>query len=729
MTQERNPRNVEARVRRMVIAGVFAATLWGGSWPGALTHAQPSLFAAPRRLPTGLGPRALAVGDVNDDGIVDLVTANSGSSDVSVLRGHGDGSFAESQSFPVRIEDSFALHPSAVVIDRLAPEGLPALVLGCEFSCASVAVLRNMGDGVFGAPEFFVAGRGPVSVAVADLNEDGAADIVSAVKFNDYVSVLLGLGDGTFAMRTVFEVVGVPRDVAIADLNGDGVLDIAAAAGEVAVLLGAGDGTFAVEQRFGAGGTASALAIGDVNGDAVPDVMTTNPGADAVAVLRGRGDGTFDAPQTFAVGMEPSDLAMADLNRDGFPDVVTANFASDALSLLLGLGDGTFAQEERLPAGDGPRAVATADLNGDGRLDVVAANFDSADVSVLLAQGSPSPGADGGCRFRPGSSRSRFSLSLTFLLPVLLLASRRRRFRTNRIGPCRRWLVPHFEKMLYDNALLIVAYLEAYQVTARDDFARVVVEIRRYVERDMTSPHGAFYSATDADSLAPSGRREQGWFFTWTPAEIDAALDPEQARVVKALYAVTAGGNFEGRNILHAPRPFEDVAGELKLSPEKMRAVLEAAKERLYEVRSKRPAPLRDEKILAAWNGLMISAYAQSALTLDEPRYTKVAERAADFVLTRLPTNGRLRRSYKDGEARHNAYLDDYAFLIAGLLDLHEASGDARWLRAFPADSPYKLELLTEHPSSDSPPRRGALAPAGAVSYGAMARHIPEARA
>ncbi|MBI4515996.1 MAG: DUF721 domain-containing protein [Deltaproteobacteria bacterium] len=243
-----------------------------------------------------------------------------------------------------------------------------------------------------------------------------------------------------------------------------------------------------------------------------------------------------------------------------------------------------------------------------------------------------------------------------------------------------RWLVPHFEKMLYDNALLAVAYLEAFQATGREDFAGVTHQILRYVERDMTAPDGAFYSATDADSLAPNGRREEGWFFTWTPAEIDAALRSEQASAVKTYYAVTARGNFEQRNILHTPRSLAAVATELKLPEQKVRVLVGESREPLYQVRNRRPAPLRDEKILAAWNGLMISAFARAALGLGDRRYAERAARAADFVLTRMRKDGRLLRSFTDGHARHNGYLEDYAFVIAGLLDLYEATGDARWL-------------------------------------------------
>jgi uncharacterized protein YyaL (SSP411 family) len=243
------------------------------------------------------------------------------------------------------------------------------------------------------------------------------------------------------------------------------------------------------------------------------------------------------------------------------------------------------------------------------------------------------------------------------------------------------WLVPHFEKMLYDNALLTLAYLEGYQVTKHEDFAQVAREVLRYVERDMTSSEGAFYSATDADSLNPSGQREEGWFFTWTPAEIEVALGKDRARIVTAYYAVTQQENFAGRNILHTPKPLDAVAADLKIPPEQMHAVIQETKDLLYAARAKHPPPLRDEKILTAWNGLMISAFAQAALVFGDAHYADRAAQAAEFVLTKMRKDGRLLRSYKDGQAQHNGYLDDYAFLIAGLLDLYEATGTPRWLK------------------------------------------------
>jgi uncharacterized protein YyaL (SSP411 family) len=238
------------------------------------------------------------------------------------------------------------------------------------------------------------------------------------------------------------------------------------------------------------------------------------------------------------------------------------------------------------------------------------------------------------------------------------------------------WLVPHFEKMLYDNALLAVAYVEAHQVTGRADFARVARDTLDYVLREMTSADGGFFSATDADSAGGEGA-----FFVWTEAEIRALLAgprPTEASLrladrFVAYYDITPAGNFEGRNILHVPRPNEAEA-----------AALAGARATLYAARARREPPARDEKILAAWNGLMISALAQGGAVLGEQRYVDAAARAAEFVITKMRgggSGGKLMRSFKDGRAAQPGYLEDYAFLAAGLFDLYEASFDARWLR------------------------------------------------
>jgi hypothetical protein len=242
------------------------------------------------------------------------------------------------------------------------------------------------------------------------------------------------------------------------------------------------------------------------------------------------------------------------------------------------------------------------------------------------------------------------------------------------------WLVPHFEKMLYDNALSAVAYLEAYQATGDPFLADVARDILRYLERDMRSPEGAFYSATDADSLTPDGEREEGRFFTWTPEELRDALGDTRARIVEAYYGVTPSGTFEGRSILHVSQSADEVGAALGVPAARVRAVVAESRDLLYEARSRRPAPLRDEKILASWNALAISAFARAALVLGEPARAAVAAHAADFVLEHLIVDGRVRRSFHDGAVFHAGYLDDHAFLAAAMLDLYEATSEPRWL-------------------------------------------------
>jgi uncharacterized protein len=225
------------------------------------------------------------------------------------------------------------------------------------------------------------------------------------------------------------------------------------------------------------------------------------------------------------------------------------------------------------------------------------------------------------------------------------------------------WLVPHFEKMLYDNALLALAYAEAWQVTGRPDFARVLRSTLDYVLREMTAPEGGFYSATDADSEGEEGR-----FFVWSEGEIRQVLGKDADRFI-AFHGVTQRGNFEGYNILSVPRP-----------DEKEWEALAGARELLRLERESRPHPILDDKILAGWNGLMISALAVGGRVLDEPRYVEGARRAAAFALDHLRVDGRLRRSFRDGRTSGPGFLEDQAFLVQGLLDLHEATFEPRWL-------------------------------------------------
>ena len=251
----------------------------------------------------------------------------------------------------------------------------------------------------------------------------------------------------------------------------------------------------------------------------------------------------------------------------------------------------------------------------------------------------------------------------------------------HRYSTDKNWLVPHFEKMLYDNALLTMDYLEGWQATGDEDFKRIAEEILRYVKRDMTSPDGAFYSATDADSLVPGGHREEGYFFTWTPDELEKILGKHRAGIVKKYYSVGPAPDFEGRHILHTPEPAAQVAAELDMTEQSLRSVIRESDDLLYKARSNRPQPIRDEKILTAWNGLMISAHARAGLVFNDSKYTDRAIKAAKFILDRLFVNGKLYRSYKDNAVRHNGYLADYAFFIASLLDIYEATGNVDWIK------------------------------------------------
>ncbi len=243
------------------------------------------------------------------------------------------------------------------------------------------------------------------------------------------------------------------------------------------------------------------------------------------------------------------------------------------------------------------------------------------------------------------------------------------------------WLVPHFEKMLYDNALLTMAYLEGFQVTGNTLFKEIVDETLLYVQRDMTSPDGGFFSATDADSKTPEGETDEGYYFTWTRQELEEVLGKEDAEIVAQYYGVTDSGNFEGRNILNITISARKVAKNLDISKEKLQKLILHAKSKLYKHRNKRPAPLRDEKILTAWNGMMISAFARAGLLLNNPDYVKTARKAATFIIKNLYKDNELFRSFKDGKVSHVGYLDDYAFFIAALLDLFEADPDPLWFK------------------------------------------------
>jgi len=241
----------------------------------------------------------------------------------------------------------------------------------------------------------------------------------------------------------------------------------------------------------------------------------------------------------------------------------------------------------------------------------------------------------------------------------------------------REWIAPHFEKMLYDNAQLAQVYLEAWQVTGRADYQRVAREILDYVLREMTGPEGGFWSTTDADS---EGR--EGKFFVWTKQEFDEVCggDADWARI---WFGVSQGGNFEGKNILTRRQDPAAFAQRIGKSPEELNIAVNLLRAKLYERRESRVHPHLDDKVLSSWNGLMLSAFARAAAIWDEPRYLAAAQANADFLLTMMRTeDGRLFRTRRLGNSHLTGLLEDHAFVAQGMIDLYEADGDPRWLKA-----------------------------------------------
>ena len=239
------------------------------------------------------------------------------------------------------------------------------------------------------------------------------------------------------------------------------------------------------------------------------------------------------------------------------------------------------------------------------------------------------------------------------------------------------WLVPHFEKMLYDQALLATAYIEAFQATGKTLFADIVKGIFTYVLRDMTSPEGGFYSAEDADSEGVEGK-----FYVWTPDEIIKILGEKDGKIFCDFYDVSKEGNFEEKNILHVDKEINAFAKLEGIKLEELQEMLSKARAKLFTVREKRIRPHKDDKILTSWNGLMIAAMAKGAQALNEPKYAQAAVRAADFILNTLRLkDGSLLKRYRLGEAAIFGHLDDYAYFVWGLIDLYEATFEVKYLK------------------------------------------------
>jgi uncharacterized protein YyaL (SSP411 family) len=263
----------------------------------------------------------------------------------------------------------------------------------------------------------------------------------------------------------------------------------------------------------------------------------------------------------------------------------------------------------------------------------------------------------------------------------------------------RTWTVPHFEKMLYDNAQLTEVYANAYRTMKKPSYRRVVEETLAFIAREMTSPEGAFYSALDADSEGEEGRS-----YVWTDQELDRILtDKTEAKLVKQIYGADGEPNFESKyHILRLPRSLADAAKEMKLTEEQLEAKLAHIKKKLREARDRCPRPFLDTKVLTGWNGQMIAGYAVAGQVLEEPKYLKSAARAADFLLKTMRTkDGRLLHAYGAApggkpEARITGYLDDYAYLVHGLLCLHNATNEKKWLNEAKALTDKMIEFYSD---------------------------------
>ena len=255
-----------------------------------------------------------------------------------------------------------------------------------------------------------------------------------------------------------------------------------------------------------------------------------------------------------------------------------------------------------------------------------------------------------------------------------------------------RWLVPHFEKMLYDQALLSKVYIQAYQITKKEKYAQIAREIFDYVLRDMTAPAGGFYSAEDADSEG-----KEATFYLWGPEQVDSVLDEEQARLFKAYYGVSNKGNFEeGKTILNISASIKELEEKFQKDGAELEKILSAARAKIFQQREKRTRPHQDEKIITAWNGLMISSLAYGGAVLEQEKYIEAAGRSAEFILSTLRQNGRLMRYCRDGHVVQKAFLDDYAFTAMALLDLYEATFDVKWLIEAKALTEQMIELFAD---------------------------------
>ncbi|ETX05992.1 MAG: hypothetical protein ETSY2_19745, partial [Candidatus Entotheonella gemina] len=355
-------------------------------------------FGEPQTFPVGDFPQSVAVADFDGNGTLDLVTANAGSDDVTILLGNGNGTFGDPQAFSI----SFEAFSVAVAVADFDGNGTADIVTANAGS-DDVTILMGNGNGTFGDPQAFPVGDSPQSVAVGDFDGNRIVDIVTANASSDDATILMGNGNGTFNDPQAFPVGDSPQSVAVGDFDRNGTLDIVTAndgSGNVTVLMGNGNGTFGEPQAFpvGVGDPPLSVAVGDFDGNDTLDLVTANPafdiftspGANTVRILLGNDNDNsiFGPPQAFPVGDFPISIAVGDFDRNGTLDLVTANESSDDVTILLGNGNGAFGNVQAFPVSDFPQAVATADFDGNGILDLVTANARSNDVTILLGNNS-----------------------------------------------------------------------------------------------------------------------------------------------------------------------------------------------------------------------------------------------------------------------------------------------------------------------------------------------------
>lgn len=361
------------------VVGLAALFATGANPPPDVSFAQAKTFAV------GSIPRAVAVGDFNRDGKLDIAVVNFNSNNVSVLLGNGDGTFRSSMNFAVN------MNPLALTIGDFNGDGNEDLAVAGGFTSGEVSILLGSGTGVFGPAKNYPAGADAQAVAAGDFNKDGKLDLVVANFSTNSVSLLLGNGDGSFQAPKRFTVGANPRSVAVGDFNGDGNLDVATAndsGNSVSVLLGHGDGSFGTAQDFPVGRQPFSLAVGDFNGDGKLDLAVANLSTNNVSILLNKGDGSFMAAANFPAGVGPLSLAVNDFNKDGKLDLAVANPNTNSVAVLLGFGDGTFKMDANLTLPATPMSVTSGDFNGDEKPDLalpLAGNSAAGDsVAILL---------------------------------------------------------------------------------------------------------------------------------------------------------------------------------------------------------------------------------------------------------------------------------------------------------------------------------------------------------